>query len=165
MTTQTHTQTEQPTGCCKPFNPVPWQNAEITWKKKIFVKDHVISFLRIPLNLERKMTHDIDMIERANAMPSRPMMLMDENSLWGADIYIDVSKRVPGAQTTTLSGTFIPKVFEGPYEDAWKWEQEMREYVESQDEEVEKIFFYYPMCPKCSKAYGKNYAVLMAKIK
>ena len=37
------TQSEQvkiePTGCCPPFDPAPWQEKEIVWKDKSFVKD------------------------------------------------------------------------------------------------------------------------------
>lgn len=124
-----------------------------------------MSLFHIPLNMDRKMTRDLELIQRAHALPPRQLILLDESSSWGADIYIDIARKVPGAELTTLSGTFLIKVFEWPYEDAWKWEREMREYVESQDEEVEKIYFYYTTCPKCAKAYGKNYVVLFAKIK
>jgi hypothetical protein len=42
QTTQLITQRSvQPTGCCPPFDPVPWQDQEITWHGKAFVKDHV----------------------------------------------------------------------------------------------------------------------------
>ncbi|MEK7074053.1 MAG: hydrolase [Patescibacteria group bacterium] len=42
------------TGCCEPFNPKPWQDKEISWKEKLFVKDHVTSFLHTPLNFGQK---------------------------------------------------------------------------------------------------------------
>jgi len=29
---------------------------------------------------------------------------------------------------------------------------------------MEKLFFFYTTCPKCAKAYGKNYVVLLAKV-
>lgn len=92
-------------------------------------------------------------------------MLTDENSLWGADIYIDVAKEVPGSQMATISGTFLTKVFEGPYQNAGKWAKEMQEYVKSKGKELKKIYFSYTTCPKCAKVYGKNYVVLFAQIK
>ena len=91
-------QTIKPTGCCEPFNSEPWQDKEITWKDKVFVKDHVASFLHIPLNFGQKVVKNIALIEKAQAKAPHQLMLTDENSLWGADIYIDVSKDVPGAQ-------------------------------------------------------------------
>lgn len=29
---------------------------------------------------------------------------------------------------------------------------------------LEKLYFGYTTCPKCAKAYGKNYVVLFAKV-
>ncbi len=152
------------TGCCEPFNPEPWQEKEIIWKDKIFVKDHITSFLHIPLNMGGKITKNMALIEKAGAKAPYQLMLTDEKSLWGADIYIDVSHDVPGAEMATLSGTFLTKVFEGPYQNAGKWAEEMREYARSKGKEPKKIYFSYTTCPKCAKVYGKNYVVLFAEI-
>ena len=157
-------QTVKSTGCCEPFNPVPWQDREITWKDKFFVKDHITSFFHIPLNMGKKVVKNIELIEKANAQAPQQLMLTDEKSPWGADIYIDVSKEVPGAQMTTLSGSYLTKVFEGPYQNTGKWAQEMKEYVESKGKNLKKLYFSYTTCPKCAKAYGKNYVVLFAQI-
>ena len=92
------------------------------------------------------------------------LMLNDENSLWGADIYIDVSKKVPDAQMATLTGTFLTKVFEGPYQNVGKWSEEMKKYVKNKGKNLKKLYFSYTTCPKCAKAYGKNYVVLFAQI-
>ncbi len=104
------------------------------------------------------------LIEVAGAEAEHQLMLTDENSLWGADIYIDVAKEVPGAQMATLSGTFLTKVFEGPYRNAGQWAKEMEEYVKIQGKELKKMYFSYTTCPKCARAYGKNYVVLFAQI-
>jgi len=152
------------TGCCEPFNPEPWQGKEITWKDKGFVKDRVTSFFHIPLNFGQKVVKNMKLIKAAGAEAEYQLMLTDENSLWGADIYIDVAKEVPGAQMATISGTFLTKVFEGPYKNVGKWAKEMRDYVKSKGKELKKIYFSYTTCPKCAKAYGKNYVVLFAQI-
>ena len=157
-------QTIKPTGCCEPFNPEPWQDKEIIWKDKIFVKDHVTSFLHIPLNMGKRVIKNMELIEKVNANAPQQLMLTDEKTLWGADIYIDVSRDVPGAQMTALSGTFLTKVFEGPYQNVGKWAQEMEEYVENKGRKLKKLYFSYTTCPKCAKAYGKNYVVLFAQI-
>ncbi len=157
-------QTIKSTGCCEPFNPKPWQEKEIVWKDKIFVKDHVTSIFHIPLNMGKIVVKNMELIEKAGAKASHQLMLTDEKSLWGADIYIDVSKKVPDAQMTTLSGTFLTKVFEGPYRNAGKWALEMRKYVKSKGKDFKKIYFSYTTCPKCAKEYGKNYVVLFAQI-
>ncbi|MBF0541995.1 MAG: hypothetical protein HQK91_11165 [Nitrospirae bacterium] len=155
---------QTPTGCCEPFNPELWQDKEIVWKDKLFVKDHVTSFLHIPLNFRNKMIINIELIGRANAKAEHQLMLTDEKSLWGADIYIDVSKDVFGANMVTISGTFLTKVFEGPYRNAGIWAKEMKKYVSNKGKRLEKLYYYYTTCPKCAKVYGKNYVVLFAQI-
>jgi hypothetical protein len=56
-------------------------------------------------------------------------------------------------------------MFFGPYQNAGKWAQEMQAYVKGQGKELKKLYFFYTTCPKCAKAYGKNYVVLFAQIK
>ncbi|MBM3208861.1 hypothetical protein FJZ40_01010 [Candidatus Shapirobacteria bacterium] len=64
---------------------------------------------------------------------------------------------------TKLSGTFLTKVFEGPYQNAGKWAQKMKEYVAEKGKELKKMYFSYTTCPNCAKAYGKNYVVVFAQ--
>lgn len=164
MEKQTDKQPVISTGCCEPFDPVPWQEKEIVWKDKIFLKDHVTSFFHIPLNMGHKIVKDMELIKKAGAASPYQLMLTDEKSMWGADIYIDVAKEVPGAETVKISGTFLTKVFEGPYQNAGKWAHEMMGYVKSKGKVVKKLYFSYTTCPNCAKAYGKNYVVLFAEI-
>lgn len=152
------------TGCCEPFDPAPWQDKEITWTNKRFVKDHVTSFLHIPLNFGQKVVKNMKAIEGAGAKAEHQLMLTDEKSLWGSDIYIDVAKDVPGAQMAEISGTFLTNVFEGPYKNAGQWAKEMTEYVKSRGKELKKLYFSYTTCPGCAKAYGKNFVVLFAQV-
>lgn len=154
----------KPTGCCDIFNPAPWDEKEIKWKDKTFVKDHITSFLHIPLNMGKKIVKNLELIEKAKAKAFHQLMLTDEKSIWGSDIYIDVAKNVPGAQMAALSGTFLTKVFEGPYSNAGKWAIEMKKHVEKKGKKIKKMYFSYTTCPKCAKVYGKNYVVLFAQI-
>jgi len=71
---------------------------------------------------------------------------------------------VPGASMATLSGTFLAKVFEGPYKDIRRWICEMGKYVESKNKRLKRLLFYYTTCPKCAKKYGKNYVVLLGQV-
>jgi hypothetical protein len=103
-------------------------------------------------------------IEAAEALPERFLMLVDENSLWGADVYIHVTRDAPGAEMATISGTFLCKVFEGPFKNIGTWIKQMTNYVAAQGKKCQKLWFYYTTCPKCAKKYGKNYVVLLAQI-
>lgn len=152
------------TGCCEPFNPEPWEDEEIVWENKIFVKDRVRSFLYIPVDMGKQIVKNMELIEKADAKAPYQLMLTDETSPWGSDIYIDVARDVPGAQMATLSGTYLTKVFEGPYKMAGQWAKEMKEYVKNKGKELKKLYFSYTTCPNCAKAYGKNYVILFAKV-
>jgi hypothetical protein len=153
-----------PTGCCPPFDPEPYRDAEIHWDHKRFVKDHVTSFLHVPLNMGRKVTRNEDKITRAHADPEHQLMLADERSAFGSDIYIAVDKDVPDAEMAELSGTFRTRVYDGPFRDAGKWMRDMEAWLADQHEHVEKIYFGYTLCPACAKAYGHNYVVLFARV-
>ncbi len=152
------------TGCCPRFNPEPWQEKEVTFDNKLFVKDHVTSFLHIPLNFGKVMVRNMDKIQKVNALAPEPIVLCDEKSLWGSDIYIAVTKDVPEAEMAKISGTFICKVYEGPFQNAGKWAEDMKTYVNSKAKQMQKMYFYYTTCPKCAKAYGKNYVVILAQV-
>jgi hypothetical protein len=154
----------QTTGCCPPFDPAPWQDREITWHDKPFVKDHVTCLFHVPLNMGRIVMKDMALIEAAHAASDKPLMLSDEQSPWGADLYIEVKKLVPGATMAQLSGTFLTRVFEGPFRDAGRWAQEMTRDVAARGRTLEQLYFGYTTCPRCAKAYGKNYVVLFAKV-
>jgi len=154
----------RPDDCCPRFDPEPWDGKTLTWENKRFVKDRVTSFLHVPLNFGAVMKRNISAIEAANANSETRIVLADENSLWGADVYIEVTKDVPGANMATISGTFLSKVFEGPYRDVRKWIEEMKTFVQGKGQDLQKLYFFYTTCPKCAKKYGKNYVVLLAQV-
>jgi hypothetical protein len=150
--------------CCPRFNPEPWDGKVITWQNKRFVQDRVTSLFHIPLNYGAVMTRNLSAIRAAGATTGTRIILTDENSLWGADVYIEVSKDVPNAKMSAISGTFLSKVFEGSYRNMGAWIGEMEAYVAAKDKRLRKLYFYYTTCPKCAKKYGKNYVVILAEV-
>jgi hypothetical protein len=150
--------------CCPRFEPKGWDKEVLTWEGRKFVKDRVRSFLHVPLNFGAVMKRNAVAIDAAGARPEQTIVLSDENSLWGADLYIEVTKDVPGAVLANISGTFLSKVYEGPYRNMRAWIEDMKTYVAAQGRELEKMYFFYTTCPKCAKTYGKNYVVILAKV-
>ena len=100
----------------------------------------------------------------AAGVPHEDIVLSDENSLWGADVFVPISDDIKEAEMTTISGVFLSKVFEGPYKNMRKWVKEMDAYVMAQGKDEQMRYFYYTTCPKCAKEYGKNYVVLLSKV-
>ena len=152
------------TGCCLRFNPEPWQEKEIIFKDRMFVKDNVRTIFHIPFGFGRVMLKNMTKIVKAGALSAEPLLLYRDRSLWKAEVYIAVAKDVPAAKVEEISGTFLTKVFEGPFSRSGKWVREMNKYVKSKGKEPKKIYMYYTTCPKCAKAYGKNYTVLLAEV-
>ncbi|MBU0906967.1 MAG: hypothetical protein KKE05_02305 [Nanoarchaeota archaeon] len=155
---------EAETGCCKKIDPKKWEGKTITWKKKRFIKDHVTSFFHIPINFGPVVKRTMAKIDSSKAFPKDPVWISDEKSLWGSDVYFEVTEHVPNAENVFLSGTFMTKVFEGPYQNIKIWMKEMEAYVKSKSKVPKNYYFFYTTCPKCAKQYGKNYVIIFAEI-
>lgn len=152
------------TGCCARLDRELWDGRELIWENKPFLKDHIRAFLHIPLNFGSVISRDHEAVEGAAAYPEQPLWITDEVSPWGSDIYVAVDRDVPNVTIEHLSGTFLTKVFEGPYKDIGKWARAMGEYARTKGHDVKKIYYYYATCPKCAKQFGKNEVVLFAQV-
>lgn len=75
-----------------------------------------------------------------------------------------ITKEIPGEENVKLSGNFISKVFDGPYNNVPSYMKEMNEYLASVNKAAKKYYFYYAYCPKCAKKYGHNYIVALAEV-
>ena len=154
------------TGCCPVFDPKPWDESEVTWHDKLFVKDSVICLMHIPLGMNKFLPKMFAKIKEAGAeVPTNEFLwLAHDPSPWRGDHYISVSKEIPGMENVRISGTFLTKVFDGSYNQAGKWYKEMLTYVESKGKKSGKVYFFYTCCPKCAKHYGHNYVVAFAQV-
>jgi hypothetical protein len=158
----------EPTGCCPPFDPEPWDGKEVTWKDKLFIMDTMGQFLHIPLPgaFEKTVTRMWKKIEDAGANTDTKdfLMLAFDPSPWKSELYINVTKEVPGAENVRLSGTYMVRVFDGPYNAAPRWMAEMEKFAVQKGKVIKKQYFYYTTCPKCARVYGKNYVVAFAEV-
>lgn len=157
-------QAKAETGCCLKFDPKPWQNKTIRWKGKSFVKSRIRTFFHIPLNFGSVIEKTTELMDKVSALSLNFVALYDETSLWSVDAYFSTTRKVPGIENVKISGTFLTKVFEGPYRNMGGWIKEMNTYVEKKGKKSKKMYFYYTTCPKCAKYYGKNYVVIFAQI-
>jgi len=154
------------TGCCPKLDTKLWDEKEVKWNNKLFVKDNAFCIFHIPVNLGKVLTRMHKKVSEAGAQVDIKdfILLTYDSSMWKSEQYYSVSKEVPGMENVKLSGTFMTRVYEGPYKMAPKWYKEMQEYVKSKGKEAKKIYFYYTTCPKCAKTYGKNYVVVFAEV-
>jgi hypothetical protein len=152
------------TGCCAPVNRQVWDNKEWHWKDKPFLHDHVHALLHIPLDFGKVMGRDQALVEAAEAWPQQPFWLSDDVSPWGSELYTAVEKDISGQTMSRLSGTFLSRVFEGPYSSVGQFHKEVEDQARQQGKKVEKLYTFYATCPKCLSALGKNEMVVFAKV-
>ena len=154
------------TKCCPKFNFTEWDGKEIVFKEKLFAKANTFNLFHIPMNMGGVMKKSWKAITDAGADGATDefLLLSHDPSLWKGEHYFSVTKEVPGLEMAKLSGTYITKVFEGPYKNAGKWVKEMEEFTKEKSKELKKLYFFYTTCPKCAKHYGKNYVVGFAQI-
>ena len=154
--------------CCPKFDPALYDQKELIWKNKLFIKDsmRVIMHFPIPGSFGKIIGRMWAKIEAADARPADAdlVMLCTDPSPWKSEMYINATKEIPGAENVRLSGTFLTKVYDGPYGDIRKWMTDMKAHVTSSGKEMKEIYFYYTTCPKCAKKYGHNYVVGFARV-
>ena len=152
------------TGCCPKFNPAPWDGKELVWEEKKFIKDKVFTLFFVPMNFGKVITRLTKKVEDSKAQMPDQLCLSDHTSKFNMDIYLSVDKEIPGAENVTLSGKFLSKVYEGDFKDTGKWCEDFKLYAKNQGKEIKKWYMWYTTCPKCAKAYGKNYTVIIAQV-
>lgn len=157
--------TDNETNCCPRFHPEPWDNQELHFDRKPFVRASTVSLFHVPLNMGSTFAHTWDAIKAAHADDGGFLVLSHDDSAWHAEHLFAVDKAVPGAEMVHLSGDFLTHVFEGPFSDTRKWCAEMERDVQAHGKQLDTNYFFYTTCPKCAKHYGKNYVVGIAKVK
>jgi hypothetical protein len=155
--------------CCPPFDPSVWNEKTSMWTEKPFIRDTVRQVGHIPLpgSMQKTIGRMWQQAKDAGAQPEMKdfLLLAYDPSAWKSELYMTVTKDVPGADNVRLSGTFITKVYEGPYNGVPKWLKDMDAYVASQGKTTDRYYVYFPLCPECAAKTGHNYAVVFAKIK
>lgn len=162
------TETEKVSLCCPKFNPAIWDGKTIAFKDKLFIKKTLLQIFHIPLpgTIGKMMTKVSAAIEAAGAKPSDQefLWLTNDTSPWKSEHFIHITREVPGLDNVKFSGTFMTKVFDGPYSDVPKWIKETDQYLHGLGKSAKKYYFYYTTCPKCAKLYGHNYVVVFAQV-
>ncbi len=156
---------EEQKHCCPKFDPSLWDEKTQVWQDKLFLKDTVCQFMHMPLNIKKVIARMWQTVQKAEAAPADTdfLLLAYDPSPWKSELHMTITKEIPESENVRLSGTFLTKVFDGPYNAAPKWIKAMEQYVASQGKKVRKYYFHYPYCPACAKAYGHNYAIIFAE--
>ena len=111
---------DENTECCVKFDPKRWDEKEHNWENKKFIKDSMPTFFHIPFPpmIAKKLTKMWGMVvdNKANSADNRDsLFLFYDPHPFKSEMYLSVNKEVPGAINDTISGNFISKVYDGPY--------------------------------------------------
>ncbi len=156
---------DNPTGCCPRFNPEGWDNRDLHFDRKLFVRATSRSEDHVPIDIGPVFETTFDAIMKANAYDENDIIILSRDvSASEAEHFFAVSKEVPGEEMVRWSGDYRTKVFEGPYADAPDWERQMTGELADQGLEAERLYYFYTTCPKCAAVYQKNYVVAVAAL-
>ena len=156
---------DNPTGCCPRFNPEGWDGRSLHFEDKLFVRATSKSENYVPTDMAPVFERTFGNIEKAGAYDENDIIILSRDvSPSEGEHFFAVSKDVPDEEMVRWSGNFVTKLFEGPYQDAPKWEQQIKADLTSQGCEAGTVYFFYTTCPKCLEVYGKNYVVAVAAL-
>ncbi|NNE47285.1 MAG: hypothetical protein HKN37_11560 [Rhodothermales bacterium] len=156
---------DNPTNCCPRFNKEGWDERDLQFDEKLFLKAETRSVFHIPINMGSVFARAFADIDSADARNDDDFIVLSRDpSNWKGEHYFSVTHDVPGHEMVRLSGNYVTKVFEGPFREIGKWEKEMESFVKSQGQQTKKNYYFYTTCPKCAKVYGKNYVVGVAEV-
>ncbi len=155
-----------PSQCCLPFDPSLWDEKTHIWTNKMFLRDDVVQIMHVPLNMSSVVNRMFKKIETADAMPETQdfLMLAYDPSPWRSEIHMTITKEIPDGKVVRLSGTFVSKIFDGPYNHVPKWITAMDTFLATRNQKSLKYYFHFAYCPKCVKKYGHNYCIVFAQV-
>lgn len=156
--------------CCPKFHPEKWDEKTFNWDHKKFIKASVPTLFHIPLppmigNRVAKMMKMAEDSKKLSDDMEEILLLFNDPSAFKSDMYLSVADTVSGAKNTTISGTFMSKVFDGPFKAVPKFIKQMDTYMAKQDKEASNYYIHYAYCPKCAKEAGHNYMVMFGKVR
>jgi hypothetical protein len=154
------------TGCCAVPSINDWDKKVVHFDAVHFIRANTWSVFFAPMNMAKVMTSLQRSAEAAGAAvpPQREMTLSHDLSPWRAEHLYAVSEPVDGADNVVVSGDFASCVFEGAYSHAKQWRDETVAYAAELGRVPRDVYFFYTTCPKCAKAYRKNYVIVLASL-
>ena len=156
---------DNPTGCCPRFDPKGWDAQELHFKDKLFLRATTRSENYVPVDMGPVFEDTFTAMFEAGAYDSKDIIVLSRDlSPSEAEHLFAVSKPVPGKDAVRLSGDYLTKVFEGPFEEAPEWDKQVRAAVDERNGDAGNVYYFYTTCPKCAETYGKNYVVAVAEL-
>lgn len=155
--------------CCPKFEPERWDDKTFNWNDKQFIKESIPTIFHMPFpkSIGKKVAKMMALADKWDSLSDdklEDLLLFNDPTPFKSDLYLSVAEEVPTAHNIRLSGTFMSKVYDGPYSHAPKFMKQMNEHLRAQDKKVGGYYVHHAYCPQCSKKFGHNYMVLFAEL-
>lgn len=151
--------------CCVRMNSREWDLKQHVWKREpFFVVKHGL-FFHIPINFGGIVKTAMDQLEKTYK-PEYPFMMLERELNWfTGKLMVALKKPAKGPDVEYLSGTFISKVFNGPYNRLGPAVQELAEHVrKKRGARPTEFYFWYTVCPRCAKKLGGYQTIIFARM-
>lgn len=156
--------------CCPKFDTKRWDKKTFKWKNKLFIKESIPALFHFPLFppiIGKKILKMWDLAKKSKACSKNMgdiLVLFYDPTPFKSELYFTVTKKVANAHNVKISGTFMTKIFDGPYNAIPKFIKQMDKYLATKNKKAKRYLVHYAYCPKCSKKYGHNYMILFAEV-
>ena len=155
--------------CCPEFHPEKWDKKTFVWEGKLFIKETIPTLFHIPFPpmIGKKVAKMWEMAEdsgKTEVDKEDVLLLFRDPSAFTSELYLSVTGPVPGMDNASISGTFIARVFAGPYNAIPKYMKQMDEYLATKKKTAKDYYVHYAYCPKCAEKFGNNYMILFAQV-
>jgi len=155
--------------CCPRFETDKWDRKTFNWDGKLFIKETMPTLFHMPFpsQIGKKVGRMHVLAEKAGAVTadlSDMLVLFRDPSAFKSEIYYSVTREVEGANNTSITGTFVAGVFDGPYNHVPKFIKEMEGYLGEKGHKAKDYYIHYAYCPDCAKKYKHNYMILFAQV-
>ena len=150
------------------MDPAPWNEKTSEWKRKPFLVKRIPQLFHVPLpGAYAKAIGSLyaEAQEHGIACDQKDFfMLTRDISAWKAEILLGVSESKAGLDMHDLDGTFVSKVFDGPFNKIPAYLEEMKAFLNKEGKSARDCYFWYPYCPKCAQKYGHNWIIIFAQV-
>lgn len=155
--------------CCPEFEVQKLDNKTLTWEEKPFIMETIPTCFHIPFppSIGKKIVKMMDLAGKSDACTTdlaEALILFRDPSAFRSEIYLSVTKKVEGANNTSISGTFQARVFDGKYNSIPQFIKEMDLSLKEKGLKAKDYCVHYAYCPKYAKKFGHNYLILFAQV-
>jgi len=153
--------TQKPCGCPVIQNE-EYEGRTFNWDGRSFYTDKVSHFLRVPLNVEKKMAEAAEIIERRGYVLEDPLVVLVREGSFSGALFIAV---LPPEEESADVVTFGPSLLEASVYDRRDEKigpgvRRFRRRLAREGKTVNSFYLWHLGCPQCTRLEGYKTVIL-----